>query len=145
MDKDPSQIREEIEATRARMGATVDALEYQADVPARMKDRVAGAAADAKDRVTGAAAGAAESARRKIDALAPQGNALGLVFGAFAAGALLGFMLPHTDLEDERIGDAADRAKEQMRSQGRVLAERGKEAAQAAAQSAAQTMTAGGA
>jgi hypothetical protein len=40
MDKDASEIRREIEATRARMGDTVDALGYKADVPARVKDAV---------------------------------------------------------------------------------------------------------
>ena len=40
MGKDSSEIRREIEQTRARMGDTVDALGYKADVPARVKDAV---------------------------------------------------------------------------------------------------------
>jgi ElaB/YqjD/DUF883 family membrane-anchored ribosome-binding protein len=40
MGKDSSEIRREIEATRERMGDTVEALSYKADVPARMKDAV---------------------------------------------------------------------------------------------------------
>jgi len=40
MGKDPSEIRREIEQTRARMGDTVEALGYKADVPARVKDAV---------------------------------------------------------------------------------------------------------
>ena len=35
MGEDPSDIREEIEATRAHMGDTVDALGYKADVKSR--------------------------------------------------------------------------------------------------------------
>ena len=33
MGKDSSEIRREIEETRARMGDTVEALSYKADVP----------------------------------------------------------------------------------------------------------------
>jgi hypothetical protein len=40
MGKDSSEIRREIEQTRARMGDTVEALSYRADVPARVKDAV---------------------------------------------------------------------------------------------------------
>jgi Protein of unknown function (DUF3618) len=40
MGKDSSEIRREIEETRARMGDTVEALGYKADVPARVKDAV---------------------------------------------------------------------------------------------------------
>jgi Protein of unknown function (DUF3618) len=40
MGKDSSEIRREIEQTRARMGDTVEALSYKADVPARVKDAV---------------------------------------------------------------------------------------------------------
>ena len=40
MGKDSSEIRREIEQTRARMGDTVEALAYKSDVPARVKDAV---------------------------------------------------------------------------------------------------------
>ncbi|HYW55228.1 MAG TPA: DUF3618 domain-containing protein [Dongiaceae bacterium] len=40
MGKDSSEIRREIEETRARMGDTVEALGYKADVPSRVKDAV---------------------------------------------------------------------------------------------------------
>jgi hypothetical protein len=40
MGKDSSEIRREIEETRGRMGDTVEALSYKADVPARVKDAV---------------------------------------------------------------------------------------------------------
>ena len=40
MGEDPRAIRHEIEVTRARMGDTVEALGYKADVPARVKDAV---------------------------------------------------------------------------------------------------------
>ena len=38
MGEDPAAIRQEIEATRERMGETVDAMSYKADVPARTRD-----------------------------------------------------------------------------------------------------------
>jgi hypothetical protein len=40
MGKDSSEIRREIEDTRARMGDTVEALAYKSDVPSRVKDAV---------------------------------------------------------------------------------------------------------
>ena len=40
MGEDPAAIRQEIEQTRERMGDTVDALGYKADVPARAKDSI---------------------------------------------------------------------------------------------------------
>ena len=40
MGKDPSDIRAEIEQTRARVGDEADALSYKTDVPARVGDYV---------------------------------------------------------------------------------------------------------
>ena len=40
MGQDPAAIRQEIEQTRERMGDTVDALGYKADVPSRTKDSI---------------------------------------------------------------------------------------------------------
>ena len=40
MGQDPAAIREQIEQTRERMGETVDAIGYKADVPARAKDSI---------------------------------------------------------------------------------------------------------
>lgn len=70
MGKDPDDIRREIEDTRARMGETVDALGYKADVKARAKEsivdkkeRVVESVTNVRDRVVGSIAGTAESAR----------------------------------------------------------------------------------
>lgn len=135
MDKEPNEIREEIAATRARMSATADALEYKADIPARMKDRVAGAANGAREAVSDRI----DAARGAAEHLTPQANPLGLVLGAFAVGSIVGFLLPHTEIEDERLGEVADHAKAQVREAGRELAERGQEAVKAAAQTAVQS------
>ncbi len=40
MGQDPSDIRAEIEQTRARVGNEVDALSYKTDIPARVGDYV---------------------------------------------------------------------------------------------------------
>ena len=39
-NKDPEQLREEIEATRQELGDTVEALAYKADVKARVRDKI---------------------------------------------------------------------------------------------------------
>ena len=54
MGEDPAAIREEIEGTRARMGDTVDALGYKADVPSRAKESITGKVQGAKAKITGA-------------------------------------------------------------------------------------------
>jgi len=48
---------------------------------------------------------------------------------AFAVGAAIGAALPHTDKEDEMLGNAADSVKENVASQASDLAEKGKEIA----------------
>ncbi len=57
MGQDPDAIRREIEETRERMGATVEALGYKADVPARSKeavtDKVQGVTGTVQEKVQG--------------------------------------------------------------------------------------------
>ena len=76
MGKDPSEIRREIEETRERMGDTVEALSYKADVPARAKDAINERVETVKETI-GEAAGrvgrtlgnARETARERGDEL----------------------------------------------------------------------------
>ena len=66
MGQNPSDIRAEIEETRARVGNEVDALSYKTDVPARVGDYVDDKKQAVKDKVTGvkdAITGTASSAR----------------------------------------------------------------------------------
>src|SRR4029450_1952012 len=56
MGKDTSDIRAEIEETRARVGDEADALSYKTDVPARVGDYVDDKKQAVKDKVTGAKA-----------------------------------------------------------------------------------------
>jgi hypothetical protein len=52
MGKDASEIRHEIERTRLRMGETIEALSYKADVPARARDAVNARVETVKEQVT---------------------------------------------------------------------------------------------
>jgi len=134
MDRDPSQIREEIEVTRAELGDTVDALSYKTDVKARLDDAVASGVDAAKGRVdamksaaTGAVGSAADAVAGTKDAVArtasqtvsrladaaslgsvAQDNPLGLVGGAFALGLLTGLWLPVTEQERRAVGPLRD-------------------------------------
>lgn len=162
MGKEPDEIRREIEDTRARMGETVDALGYKADVKSRAKDsitekkeRVVESVTNVKDKVVGSIAGTAGSVGDSISGAAgtandtmpdaaqvrdrarraagvAQENPLGLAIGAVAAGFLAGMMIPASRVENERIGPIADQLKEK----GQEALQTGVDKAQQAAQSA---------
>ena len=129
MGETPDDIREEIEATRERMGDTVEALGYKADVKSRMKDSVSnkkdsvlGAVSDGKDAVVGKA----DSMVSRVGGIVPDGeqvkggaakvgvskeNPLGLAIGAVAVGFVAGLLIPSTRVEDEKIGRASCRER----------------------------------
>ena len=46
-----AEIRREIEAIRLRIAETIDALEYKADVPSRLKEKVSATASNVTARV----------------------------------------------------------------------------------------------
>jgi gas vesicle protein len=146
MGQDPAAIRKEIEQTREHMGATVDALGYKADVPARARDSVSGKVDSLKSKITGAGEHLAEAApdsgevrqgARKAVGLA-QENPLGLAVGAMAVGFLAGTLAPSTSIEDERVGPVADQVKEQAKQSGEEALEHGRQIAQETAQTATQ-------
>ena len=77
MGETPDDIREEIEATRERMGDTVEALGYKADVKSRVKDSVGnkkdslvGAVSGGKDAVVGRA----DSIVSRVGGIVPEGE-----------------------------------------------------------------------
>ena len=77
MGKDSSEIRREIEQTRARMGDTVEALGYKADVPSRVKeavqdkvDTVKGTIGGVVDGVKDALGGAKDTVSGKVGDMA---------------------------------------------------------------------------
>ena len=142
MGQDPDTIRRDIEATRERMGETVDALGYKADVPSRTKEAVTGRVATVKEAITGRASDAAgtvgdatpsaqdlKRGARKGAGIA-QENPLGLAVGSIAVGFLAGMLIPSTRVEDEKIGPHADRLKEQVRETGQEALDRAQTVAQ---------------
>jgi gas vesicle protein len=149
MGEDPNAIRDEISDTRERMGDTIDALGYKADVKSRAKDSVSGKVDSVKERlgiagrkasdVTPDAEQVKDQARRAAGVA--QENPLGLAVGAAAVGFLAGMLVPSSRVEDEKLGPTADRVKEQAKETGQEALERGKQVAQSAAQSAADTVS----
>ena len=147
MGQDPDAIRQQIEQTRDRMGETVEAIGYKADVPSRAKEKVSGRVQSVKESIVGAAdslnestpsTGDVKQAARRGAGMA-QENPLGLAVGAIAAGFLAGLLVPSTRVEDERLGPVADQVKEQARETGQQALERGREVASQVAETAQES------
>lgn len=160
MGEDPDTIRREIEDTRERMGDTVEAIGYKADVPARTKEKVGDTLTGVKDRVGGTAAGVrdriggtAGDVRERVGGAAgavgdatpsagdvkhaarrgvsiAQENPLGLAIGSVAVGFLAGMLIPSTRVENEKLGPMAAQVKEQALSTGQEALDHGKQVAQ---------------
>jgi gas vesicle protein len=144
MGQDPDAIRREIEQTRERMGETVEALGYKADVPTRTKEKVSGTVSSVKDRIVGAADTVNESTPSTGDvkqaaqrgASVAQENPLGLAIGSVAIGFLAGMLIPTTRVENEKIGPVADQVKDQVKQTGQEALDHGKQVAQEVASTA---------
>jgi len=155
MGQDPDAIRREIEQTRERMGDTVEAIGYKADVPARTKERVSDTFSDVKDRIGGTASTVADriggtatavgestpdaadikhAARR--GASIAQENPIGLAIGSIAVGFLAGMLMPSTRVEKEKIGPIAGQVREQAMQTGQEALEHGKQVAREVASTA---------
>ena len=146
MGQEPSQIREEIEETRAEMGDTVDALAYKTDVKTRVKESIS----DKRERLISQVQGTThkvgdatpdgqqvkEGAQQAVGVA--QENPLGLAIGGLAAGFLAGMMLPSTRMEDEKVGPIADQVKETAAETGQEALERGREVASQVAEQAVE-------
>jgi gas vesicle protein len=159
MGQDPEVIRREIEQTRERMGETVEALGYKADVPSRAKDAVSDRVTSVKEKITGAtssvgdtitgatdtmnertpSAGDVKQAARKGAGIA-QENPLGLAIGSVAIGFLAGMLIPSTRVENEKIGPMADQVKDQAMQTGQQALEHGKHIAQDVAGTAQESL-----
>ena len=146
MGQEPSQIRQEIEETRAEMGDTVDALAYKTDVKTRVKESFA----DKRERLIGQVQGTTgkvgeatpdgqqvkEGAQQAVGVA--QENPLGLAIGGLAAGFLAGMMLPSSKIEDDRVGPIADQVKEAAVETGQEALDRGREVAGQVAEQAVE-------
>jgi gas vesicle protein len=159
MGEDTRAIREEIEETRERMGDTVDALAYKADVKTRAKESVSDKVSSVKEKVVGAkdsvtesVGGAKESVTGTVSDRTPDGdqvkrqakhavgvaqeNPLGLALGSVAVGFVAGMLIPSTRVEDEKLGPVADQVKEKAQETGQAALEHGRQVAQDVAQTA---------
>jgi ElaB/YqjD/DUF883 family membrane-anchored ribosome-binding protein len=147
MGEDPRAIRTEIEDTRERMGDTVDALAYKADVKTRAKESVSEKVDNLKSKVTGAkdsvsdatpSGGDVKAGAKRTVGIA-QENPLGLAVGAAAIGFVAGMLIPSTRVEDEKIGPVADQVKQKAAETGQQALDHGKQVAQDVAEQASQT------
>jgi gas vesicle protein len=144
MGQDPSDIRAEIEETRARVGDEVDALSYKTDVPARVGDYVDDKKQAVKDKVSGvkdAVTGTASKAVPSEDKVGrvrdtAERNPFGLVVGAAAVGFVAGLLIPSTRVENEQMGEMSDRLVDGAKETAGDALERGKQVAQEVAETA---------
>jgi hypothetical protein len=157
MGEDPRAIRSEIEDTRERMGDTVDALAYKADVKSRAKESVSEKVENVKEKITGAKDSVTESVTGAKDSVAgtvsdrtpdaqqvkqgarqavgvAQENPLGLAIGSVAVGFVIGMLLPTTKVEEEKIAPVAGQVREKAIETGQEALEHGKQAAQQVAE-----------
>ena len=144
MSKDPSEIRAEIEETRAEMGDTVEALAYKTDVKTRAKESIAekkDAVVETTRAIPSGIAGKARTVGQRTKETAGKAGQkpLPLALGAAAVGFLVGLVAPSTRVESEKVGPVADQVKDKARETGQEALERGKAVAQEAAQSAKET------
>ncbi len=135
MGQDPSEIRHDIEETRARMGDTAEALGHKADVPGRTKEAISERVESVKSTISGSTPdkGDVTQGAKRAAGIAKE-NPLGLAIGATAVGFVAGLLIPSTRVEDEKIGPMADQMKEKAKETGQEAMERGKHVAQEAAQ-----------
>ena len=134
------QIRSEIGDTRERLGETVDALAYKANVPQRTKNWLG----EKKDAVASAVGGHTpdgEEVGQQMRGMkrTAERNPLGLAIAGAAAGFLAGLLAPSTRVEDEHIGPMADEVKSTAADAGREAIERGKEVARESGEAAVET------
>ena len=140
MGQSPSDIRAEIEETRARVGDEVDALSYKTDVSARVGDYVDEKKQAVKDKVTGARDALTGTASKAVPSGEKVGrvkdtaerNPMGLAVGAAAVGFVVGLAIPSTRVENERVGEMSDRLVEAAKETAEDAVERGKQVTQEA-------------
>jgi|SRR3954447_7517080 len=137
MGQEPSQIREQIEETRAEMGDTVDALAYKTDVKGRMKESIADKRHRLVEQIQGTRGKVGEATpdaeqvkegAREVVGVA-QENPIGLAIGGLAAGFLFGMLLPSSKVEDEKVGPVADQVKETAVETAEEAVDRGRQVA----------------
>ena len=156
MGETADDIREEIEDTRARMGETVEAIGYKADVKERAKESIVekkDSLVDSLSSAKDALVGGADSAVSRVSGAVPdreqmksgarkvgvhRENPLGLALAGAAAGFIAGTLLPSTRVEDEKLGDVSDQVVDKAKEAGQEALERTKQVAEDAVKSATE-------
>jgi hypothetical protein len=143
-------LSDPIREMRTDLSETMSALSHKADVKARVKESVSskkdsfvGGIVAGKDAVVGRAdslvstvtgvvpdKGEVVEGARKVGV--SKENPLGLAIGGVAVGFVLGLVVPSTRVEDEKIGETADRVKDAVRESGQEALDRGTFVAQEA-------------
>ncbi len=141
MGKEPSQIRQEIEQTRAEIGETLEEVVHRGDVKERAKETVTEKVDSVKGKVSGAASRVEGKAKHGVNRLSKisEENPLGLVFGGVGLGLLAGLVAPSSRMEQQKLGPVAEELKGQAKKTGHEALERGKHVAEEAAHTAAET------
>jgi hypothetical protein len=152
VERNPDSIENDIGATRDRIGDTVEAIAYKADVPSRAKDAVnqkvdavKGAVASGIKRVSAGAKDTASNAADALDAARSSAgdaaayaknlpsmaadNPIGLALGALAIGFLAGLLMPVSAIERERVGQVGEQLLENAQDAAGAAMEQGKAAA----------------
>jgi gas vesicle protein len=106
-----------------------------------MKAKIPDSVGDAAGRISDAAP-SKEDAKQKAQAAAAiaKDNPLAVVAGATAAGLAAGLALPETDIERQKVGPAAQNARQQVESTVQEKVQQVKSSAQEAAQTAANAV-----
>jgi hypothetical protein len=147
MGETPDNIREDIEETRARMGETVEAIGYKADVKSRVKntivqkkDAVVGSADSLVSRVSGVVPDRQQVKTGAQKVGVTKQNPLGLTIAGAAVGFVVGTLIPSTGVEDERLGEMSDQVGDKAREAGQEALDRTKGVAKEAVDNARQTV-----
>jgi ElaB/YqjD/DUF883 family membrane-anchored ribosome-binding protein len=147
-DASGKQIDQIMDETGAALDAASGWLSEKWDQAKNTVSGIGTTASEAAHSMSDRASLAASSARGQTDKLneiiLTQFRDQPLVGGAlaFAVGAAIGAALPHTDVEDELVGDAADTAKQQVSEKASHAIDRGKEMASEVAEKTVEVVSA---
>lgn len=163
MGQSAEELRQEIAATRADLGDTMDAIGDRVS-PGRVierrknrmtnglrtaKERIFGTASNATGAVTGSAGSAVDTVRSAPETARGQAQGNPLLAGAiaFGAGFAIAAAVPPSKTEEEAAGKVMDKVeplKQQLSEAGQEVAGNLKEAATEAATAVKETATEGG-
>ena len=92
-EREPEELRRDIEQTRAELGATVEALSHKADVKARLSDKAGERRDQLRDKLRETTPQSAQESAGQAVLRARERPLPVAAGGAFAAGLLMGWIL----------------------------------------------------